>query len=227
LPPEGAKSPTVVNHLLEIVERRAPAQRGWLRHVAATADPPLLEHAFVDATRRVGAAPLALGDEERAMLANAGLGWSLAAWAVDDAARAAWAALACGHGGESLVERRWRHGDARQRIAILRALPLLPEPSGWLALAIQARQGAMRAVFEALACDNPYPATHFHDVHFEDMVLSALDADLPLQRIVGLRGRLSARLSDGAARLAERRRASGRSVPDDIQRLAHDWRSAA
>jgi hypothetical protein len=215
-------SQRLIAHLLDAIQRRLPAQSDWLQTVATSVDAPTLETAFIESTRRVGGAALGLGRGERRTLRTAGVYWRLGAWAVDDAARAVWWLRACElRIGEWLMERRWRLGDVRQRIALLRALPLAPEPSDWLALAIQARQGAVRAVFEALACDNPYPATHFHDVHFEDMVLAALAADLPMRRIIGLRRRRTTRLGLEAARHVAARRASGQRVPADMQRLAH------
>jgi hypothetical protein len=219
--------PTLTAHLLDLVERRTPAQRDWLRGVAA-ADPRALEVAFIDSTRRVGAAALSLDADEHAVLRGVGVDWPLDAWAVDDVVRAAWLILASGSaGGDALVDRRWRTGDTRQRTALLRALPVVPEPTRWLRLAIGARHGAVRAVFEALACDNPYPATYFHDVHFEDMVLAALDAGLPLGRIVGLGRRVTTRLSTTAMRFAAALRASGRRPPADLCRLTEERGSAA
>jgi hypothetical protein len=221
-------SQPLVAQLLAALQRRVPAQREWLDAVAAEADASTLETAFIESTRRVGAAPLALDFRERRSVRGLGLSWRLRAWAIDDAARTAWWLRACEVGvGLSLAERRWQFGDVRQRIALLRGLALVPEPTDWLALAIRARHGAVRAVFEALACDNPYPATHFHDVHFEDMVLAALAADLPMRRIIGLRRRLTPRLCAEAARLVATRRAYGQRVPVDMQRLAHDLGSAA
>lgn len=221
-------SQPLIAQLLAAVERRMPAQREWLDAGAAAADASTIETVFIESTRRVGAAPLALDFRERRIVRGLGLSWRLRAWAIDDAARAAWWLRACDVGaGTWLAERRWQLGDVRQRIALLRALALVPEPTDWLALAIRARQGAVRAVFEALACDNPYPATHFHDVHFEDMVLAALAAGLPMRRIIGLRRRLTTRLCGEAARLVAARRACGQRVPADMQRLAHDLGHAA
>src|SRR5207244_905729 len=123
-----ARSPLAA-HLLELVARRVPARRAWLREVAAAPDVRTLETAFAEASRRLGAAPL------------------------------------------------------------------------------------------ALVCDSPYPGTHFHEVHFDDRVLAALEADLPLARMVGLGARVTERLATAAARVAATRRASGRRPPADLWRL--------
>ena len=189
-------------YLLDLVERRAPAQREWLRDVAAARAAAPLETAFAETSRRVGATPVALDAAERAALSAFGVDWSLDAWGIDDVTRAAWLLLTAARAPddlEGLIARRRSSGDARQRAALVRALPLLPD---------------------ALVCDNPYPATHFHEVHFDDLVLAALEADLPLARVVGLAARVTERLSAAAARVAAARRASGRRPPEDLWRLA-------
>jgi len=216
-----ARSPLAA-HLLELVARRVPARRAWLREVAAAPDVRTLGTAFAEASRRLGAAPLALDAAERTALSALGVDWSLEAWGIDDATRAAWLRLAADHAAadlEGFIERRRRSGDTRQRAALLRALPLLPDAQQWLAVALEARRGDVRAVLEALVCDNPYPATHFHEVHFDDLVLAALEADLPLARMVGLGARVTERLATAAARVAATRRASGRRPPADLWRL--------
>ncbi len=216
-----ARSPLAA-HLLELVARRVPAWRAWLREVAAAPDVRTLGTAFAEASRRLGAAPLALDAAERTALSALGVDWSLEAWGIDDATRAAWLRLAADHAAadlEGFIERRRRSGDTRQRAALLRALPLLPDAQQWLAVALEARRGDVRAVLEALVCDNPYPATHFHEVHFDDLVLAALEADLPLARMVGLGARVTERLATAAARVAATRRASGRRPPADLWRL--------
>src|SRR5205809_748711 len=170
----------------------------------------------------IDAAAIALDAAERTALSALGVDWSLEAWGIDDATRAAWLRLAADHAAadlEGFIERRRRSGDARQRAALLRALPLLPDAQQWLAVALEARRGDVRAVLEALVCDNPYPATHFHEVHFDDLVLAALEADLPLARMVGLGARVTERLATAAARVAATRRASGRRPPADLWRL--------
>jgi hypothetical protein len=218
--------PPLAAHLLDLVERRAPSRGAWLREVAAS-DIGALETAFDETSRRLGAAPLALDPAERAALAALGVDWTLDAWAIDDVARAAWLLLAAERAPaevEGFIERRRRSGDARQRAALLRTLPLLPDAQQWLAVALAAPRGDVRAVLEALACDNPYPAAHFHEVHFHDLVLAALEAELPLARMIGLGARVTERLAAAAAAVAARHRASGRRPPADLRLLG--WNAA-
>jgi hypothetical protein len=213
--------------LLDLVERRAPACRPWLRLIADAGDVFVLESAFAEASRRVGTAHLALTDAEATALARVGVDWPLAAWCVDDVVRVASLLLVTQRAPdevEGVIRRRRHSGDARQRAALLRALPLLPDARQWVAIAIEARRGDVRAVLEALACDNPYPALHFHALHFDDLVLAALDADLPLARIIGLATRVTERLAAAAERVAATRRAAGRRPPPELWRLS--WSAA-
>jgi hypothetical protein len=215
--------PSLDAHLLDLAHRHAPACGPWLHLVADATDVFVLETAFAEASRRVGTAPLALTDAETMSLARVGLEWPIATWCLDDVVRVAALLLVARRvpaEAEGFILRRRHSGDARQRAALMRALPLLPDARQWVAIAIEARRGDVRAVLEALACDNPYPALHFHAVHFDDLVLAALDADLPLARIVGLAERVTERLAAAAARVAAARRAAGRRPPPELWRLS-------
>src|SRR5262249_58900700 len=119
-----------------------------------------------------------------------GVAWPLAAWCLEDVVRVAALLLVAQcvpTEVEGFIHRRRHSGDARQRAALMRALPLLPDARQWIAIAIEARRGDVRAVLEALVCDNPFPARHFHALHFEELVLAALEAELPLARTSALR----------------------------------------
>lgn len=110
-----------------------------------------------------------------------------------------------------------RRGDNRERQAVLRVLAALPEPARFVELAIDACRTNVPSVFEAIACDNPYPARHFPGPAFDQMVLKALFIGAPVARIVDL----DARVTDDLVRMVEayasERRAAGRPVPDDAK----------
>jgi hypothetical protein len=74
-------------------------------------------------------------------------------------------------------------------------------------------------VFEAIACENPYPAAHFPELNFNQMVLKALFTGVALERVIGLDGRVTPELARMANDYASERRAAGRSVPADIWRV--------
>jgi hypothetical protein len=74
----------------------------------------------------------------------------------------------------------------------------------------------VQSVFEAIACENPYPARFFPDLNFNQLVLKAFFTGIAVRRIVGLGARNSPELVRMANAYASERRAAGRSVPDDL-----------
>ena len=143
-------------------------------------------------------------------------------WTVADAARGALlltlaekssgadpfvaAAIACYERGDSTEQRSW-----------LKSTAVLPLPVRFLPTVIDACRTNILPLFEAVACENPYPAQHFPDRNFNQLVLKALFNGVALSRILGLPGRLNAELARMAGDYADERRAAGRSVPADIR----------
>jgi hypothetical protein len=218
----------------ELIGRRggAPARR-WLEEARATVGPPL-DHdaftaAFVTAARRIGKAPLEPSPEEASRLAALGITWPVSGWRVDELGRAALFLIAAGRlparDLPELLEECYSRGDNRERQAVLRALPLLPEPERFLAIGVDACRTHIQPLFEAIACENPYPAAYFPDLNFNQMVLKALFIGVALERIVGLGGRVTPELGRMAGDYASERRAAGRSVPPDIWRVTGEQRS--
>ena len=180
--------------------------------------------AFAAASRRVGKQPLVVALEEEARLRAAGVDWPLAA-RVDELWRITLLMAAAPRRDiERLIVDAYRHGDTDERCAVLRALPLLPEPGRFAALAADACRTSVRPIFAAIARQNPYPARHLGELHFNQMVLKALFLDEPLAAIIGLEARRTPELTRMAADYARERRAAGRPVSADTARLA-SWRS--
>jgi hypothetical protein len=71
-------------------------------------------------------------------------------------------------------------------------------------------------VFQAIACENSYPASHFAEPNFNQLVIKAFFTGIAVRRIAGLEERKTAELRRMAADYASERRAAGRSVPGDI-----------
>ena len=126
----------------------------------------------------------------------------------------------------ALVDECWRTGDNGERQAVLRALARLPAPERFVSLAVSACRTHVVPIFEAIACDNPFPARHFPEASFNQMVLKALFLEVAIDRIEGLPSRVGPELERMAAGYASERRAAGRPVSDDTQRLATWTRSA-
>jgi hypothetical protein len=118
-----------------------------------------------------------------------------------------------------LVDRLFRTGDSDERIALLAVLPALPGASAYVATAVEACRSNVRDVFEAIACENEYPARHFSAPAFNQMVMKAIFWGVSLARVRGLSERQNADLERMARDYGAERRSAGREVPADLSRL--------
>jgi hypothetical protein len=167
------------------------AARAW---VASSTD---LADAYSRAARVVGKAPTPVPER--------------GTWGADEIARAVLLLR-----GLSPLE-AWSRGDNRERQAVLKALPFVPSPERFVDLAVEACRTNVLTVFEAIACENPFPRDHFPDLNFNQMVLKAAFNGVALARIVGLDRRKNAELARMAGDFAAERRAAGRPVPADLE----------
>ena len=213
---------------VDLARRRARADaRVWLEQAlagVAGGDAGVVASVFATTARHLRRGALELDAAERTVVESLGVDWPLDGWQTDELGRVA-LLLDTAHRVpaaelDDLVEALWARGDNRERQAIVRALPLLPAPERWLVVALEAARSSMRPLFEALACDNPYPGRRFHEIHFNELVLKCLGADLPLGRVVGLGARATGALTREVATYAAARRAAGRSIRPELWRFA-------
>jgi hypothetical protein len=216
---EGARA----SELLSVVETHArPEAVAWLRGLPRARVPfarGVLFGFYAGAGRRFASPSLALRAVDRDRLRAAGIAvpdvFSLA-----DLVRAGlllWALEASEEVEHvSIATEAFRKGDNAERVALLRALPLLPRPERFTELAIEACRTHVLEVFAAIACENPFPARHFPELNFNQLVIKALFLELALARVIGWRGRANTELRRIAVDYEAERRAAGRSVPSDI-----------
>ena len=147
-------------------------------------------------------------------------GIDLTRWSRSDAARALllfdWIRRTPGPDVVPGLASCYEQGDAAEQTSWLRVLPLLPEPQRWLPWAIDACRTNIQPLFQAIACENPYPAAHFPERNFNQMILKALFNNVALARVVGHAARRNAELARMASDYADERRAAGRTIPADI-----------
>jgi hypothetical protein len=115
----------------------------------------------------------------------------------------------------ALVNELFVTGDLRERQAVLRALPHLPAPERFVNVGIEAVRNNAISVIEAIACENPYPARHFSEEAFNQLVLKCFFCEISLTRLQGLAGRVTPELRRMVEAYASERRAAGRAVPPD------------
>jgi hypothetical protein len=209
---------------LDLVAARAPAAvKEWLFAQSEGLSHQQFAVVYAGAGRRLGVTRVEPTAEESARLVAQGLlvprGWTLGA-----VGRVALLALVCKgldrDGRVRLAQDTFKTGDNDERAALLKALSMLPEPEAFVELAIDACRSHVQQVFEAIACENPYPARHFPEHNFNQMVLKSFFTGTPVQRIEGLATRRSPELARMAEAYASERRAAGRTVPADLPLVA-------
>jgi hypothetical protein len=187
---------------LDDLRAALPGGDDWLSTSLAlvATDPDALATLFPAAGRRCGRGPLP----------------GVAGWTVDEAARALLlAALPPGRlAGE--VEAAYRYGDAAEKRAVLKALPLLPLGGAAVPLLHDAlRTNDTRLVAAALG---PY-AAHLDDAAWRQAVLKCVFMGVPLDGVHGLDRRADEELAAMLDAFARERRAAGRDVPADALAL--------
>jgi hypothetical protein len=212
--------------LLALVAARAPeSAMTWLRTALATLSLQSFGPAFASAARRFGHAPLALTALERAELARSSqpptLGSVLEVMPLSGLVRSLLllgaVRLVPEDGQVSFVARTFDTADSFERAAVLRSLGGLPDPARFVDVAVHACRTHVQDVFEAIACENPYPSQYFPDPAFQQLVLKCFFTEVPVRRVEGLASRLNAELARMALAYASERRAAGRSVPPDLE----------
>src|SRR5690606_454082 len=107
-------------------------------------------------------------------------------------------------------------GELGEQVSLLRTLSALPEPQLFVEVGVGACRTNTVAVFEAISCENPYPATYFDDLSFNQMVMKSVFLQVPLARVQGLPHRSNDDLRRMAQDYASERRAASRAVPSDL-----------
>ncbi|MGC4791184.1 EboA domain-containing protein [Micromonospora sp. DT178] len=168
-----------------------------LRRVAT--EPAAIDRFFPAAGRRCGRAPLA----------------GAPGWSADEAARALLlTALPGDHAAHA--QARYRQGDAAEKRAVLKALPLLPIGAAGAPLLHDAiRTNDTRLLAAALG---PY-ARHLDPAAWRQAVLKCVFTGVPLAVVHDLDARADGELAAMLAGLAAERQAAGRAMPADATDL--------
>jgi hypothetical protein len=190
----------------------APACR-WLEQTRGECarDPAAIATIFPAVARAVGRGPL-----DPAARAD-----DVHAWTVDAAARTLLlVALGPAAGGELTL--LYRHGDAAERCAILRALAFLPVAD---AVGVPLVEDALRTndLYLIAAALGPYALALLDDAALIQAVLKCVFVGVPLAGLAGLDERATPELAGALVRYAQERVAAGRDVPGEIWPLVHHF----
>jgi hypothetical protein len=107
-------------------------------------------------------------------------------------------------------------GELGEQVSLLRTLAALPGAEGFVVTGVEACRTNSVAVFEAIACENVYPAACFPELAWNQMVIKTLFLELSVERIDGLVSRITPELVRMAQGLASERQAAGLTIPPDI-----------
>ena len=170
--------------------------------------------------RRIGKDDLALSAADVAAADKARPGWRPAGWSLDQAARIFLVLVAGGSPARfaERLEQLFATADVGELIAFYRGLPLYPEQPRYMERAGEGLRTNMKAVFEAVAHKNPYPAEQFDEHRWNQMVVKALFIGSSLHPILGIERRWNADLTRMLCDYAHERWAAGRPVSYELWR---------
>lgn len=117
---------------------------------------------------------------------------------------------------EASVTAAYREGDTSEKLAVIRALSLLPQPARFVELALDCGRHNELGLFRGLACDNPFPARHYSEPAWNQLYMKATFMGLPLERMLGARERDNAELSRMAQHYIEQQESAGRAFPPQL-----------
>ena len=223
LEPMGATEDKCLDLLREWLTRQLDeAARSWLHgqiEKAAGSERDLYL-AIGLAPRKLGKADLELDETDLAAAAEARAGWNPAGWSVDQGARAA-ILLAASRDEQTFpakLEQLCNTADVRELIAFYQALPLYPNQQAYVARAGEGARTNMKAVFEAVAHRNPYPAEQFDEHTWNQLVLKAVFVGSSLNDIQGFDRRRNADLARTLVDYAHERWAASRVITPELWR---------
>ncbi len=204
--------------------RLEPSAYEWLleRHIQLSSgvSDKLLYEAFGQALRHVGKSLMMLDVSEQREAFELHRGWDLGEWTRDQAARGAiLLSLPQGPRTVEVILSLFQTADMGEHLALARSLFLLPDATALLHIGREGVRSNMRNVFEAISQRNPYPAEHFDDIAWNQMVVKCLFMGLPLRAIYDLDRRNNADLNRILIDLAHERRAAKRTLSPEVLRF--------
>lgn len=177
---------------------------------------------FSAVPRYIDKQALDLSDADREAAEEARRGWQPAGWSATQAGRTL-IVLSLPHEDRGAyletLDRVFTHADVGESVALYQSLPLLPYPRHHRDRAAEGVRSNMTSVLEAVAHRNPYPAEHFDDPAWNQMVLKLLFEDSPLYPVYRLDERANPKLARMLIDYVHERWAADRSVPPELWRL--------
>ncbi|MBH8571626.1 EboA family metabolite traffic protein [Nostocaceae cyanobacterium CENA369] len=186
--------------------------------------------AFSAVPRYLGKENLQLTSEDLEAAQTVLPGWFPNHWSVDRAGRIL-LLLALPHNEPEeyvrSLDKVFTTADMGELVVLYQSLPLLPYPELHRQRATEGIRSNMSNVFQAIALQNPYPATYLDDIAWNQMVLKALFVGSPLHLIWGLDRRANPELARMLRDYAHERWAAKRAVSPELWRPVGRFADAA
>jgi len=206
-----------------LAERLEPGGRAWLadasEEVRAGCGDARFAALISMASRHARRRPSQLSPVELEQAASLVEGWNPERWSLLDLVRARLVLSRPDLEQESAPQAicaALKFADVGELCALYRSFAFLPRPADYAWQAGEGCRSNMNEVFEAIACDNPFPAAHFDEVAWRALAVKAIFIGAPLWRVWGLDGRLGEELAHVALDLADERRSAGRDVQPEL-----------
>ena len=171
------------------------------------------------ASRSCRAGDLGPSEEDRLAAYRLMKGWDPERWRSLEAARVGLILSRPDLEQEGVVtalETCFQHADEGELCALYRSLAFLPDGDRFAWRAGEGCRTNMLTVFEANACDTPFPALHLDDIAWRQLVIKAIFVGAPLWRVHGLDRRIDAELARMALDLVDERTSAHREVQPEL-----------
>ena len=195
-----------------VTERKAAVQSG---------DKKALFLAFGLTPRKVGKADLALSADDLTAANSVRPGWKPQGWTVDQIVRTLFVLVYPSQDTTAYVDtlnQLFDAGEVGELVALYQALPLLPNPASHVLRAAEGIRTNIKAVFCAVAHQNPFPAEQFSEDQWNQMVLKCQFIGVPMSPIEGLDQRANGPLSRMVSDFIHERWAAHRTVAPEMWR---------
>ncbi|TVR08018.1 MAG: hypothetical protein EA401_14395 [Planctomycetota bacterium] len=210
----------------QLLQARCPQGFAWLNEQAAAvaaATPRAIATGIALTPRFTGKADLEPSEGEMARVNELVPGLDLRFWSVDQLARCyllLHVPADSAHAFTASLDGLFRTSDVAEGVALYQGLACYPFAHALVARAREGLRSNQKALVAAVALGNPFPARHFDEEAWNQMLLKCLFVGLPLHRVQGVDHRCNRALSVMLSDYARERRAAQRPIPHDLWRVA-------
>lgn len=122
---------------------------------------------------------------------------------------------------ESVVSKILSVANMKELVALYKGIYLLDDRYSYIDMMQKGVKTNMVNVFDAIALNNPFAAEFFDDVHWNKLVIKAIQMNRPIYQIYGIDHRKNEQLASGLLRYASESWNNGKNVTIEL------WRNIA